>query len=193
MMNIKYILIGLVVIALAGGVFYISNRPTENAVDSKPIVKDDTSQKEDVVPETPKQESTICDEFPKNEVASVTGLNITSTKVFTMGEEIENSNCGYYIDGKTVASALTIGVYKGDVSKQKEKYQNPVVFRGWRILTDKTIPMDHFITYNEVQQLNDIYLIKGPQEYYRISLFSLSAVKSGQMFDLALKVAEKIK
>jgi len=192
MMNNKYILIGAVVIVLAGGGLYVSRNTNKNVVDTS-VVNEDISLKENVISKSPKQESTICDRFPKEEVASITGLNITSTKVFSMGEEIENSNCGYYIDGKTVASALSIGVYKGDVSKQKEKYQDPVVFRGWRVLTDKTISMDHFITYNEVQQLNDIYLIKGPQEYYRITLFSLNALKSGQMFDLALKVAEKIK
>ena len=61
------------------------------------------------------------------------------------------------------------------------------------MLKDNEIPMDHFITYNEVQQLNDIYLIKGPSEFYRISLFSLSAVNSSKMKSLAIKVAEKIK
>lgn len=188
MMNTKYILVGLVVIALAGGVFYISNRPTENAVDSKPIVKEDLPQKEEVTTET-----TICDQFPKEEIAAITGLNITSSTVFSLKNAMENTSCGYYIDGRNVAHALSIGLYKGDILKQIERYNDPIVFKGWKIISEKDISVSNYVTYNEVQQLNDIYLIKGPQEYYRISLFSLSAVKSGQMFDLALKVAEKIK
>lgn len=192
MMNIKYILIGVVVIALAGGGLYVSRNTNKNVVDTS-VVKEDISLKENVISETPKQETTICDKFSKEEIASITGLNITSSAVFSLKNAMENTSCGYYIDGRNVAHALSIGLYKGDILKQIERYNDPIVFKGWRVLTDNEIPMDHFITYNEVQQLNDIYLIKGPQEYYRISLFSLSALKSGQMFALALKVAEKIK
>jgi hypothetical protein len=52
--------------------------------------------------------------------------------------------------------------------------------------------MENFITYNEVQQLNDIYLITGTNEYYRITLHSLSMLNGAQMESLALQIVEKI-
>lgn len=187
MKNTKLIIIGTILIALTVVGFYFKNNVSKTVVNNNSIINSQTTEN------TKKDVTTICDTFPKEEIASITGLNITSTKVFTMGEDIENSNCGYYVDGRTVAAALSIGLYKGDASKQKERYQDPVVFKGWRVLTNNDITMDHFITYNEVQQLNDIFLIKGPNEFYRISLFALSALRGGQMIDLGVKIASKIR
>jgi len=192
MNNSKIILVGVIIIAFVAGGFYFKNNSQKTATET-PTVNENNTQTENQVENTKKEDSTICDTFPKEEIASITGLNITSSAVFSLKNAMENTSCGYYVDGRNVAYALSIGLYKGDISKQLERYNDPILFKGWRVLKDNEIPMDHFITYNEVQQLNDIYLIKGPSEFYRISLFSLSAVNSSKMKSLAIKVAEKIK
>ncbi len=135
--------------------------------------------------------SDICSVFPKEDVASITGLDIVSSEVFSV-EGSENSNCRYYVRGKSYAAVLSIGKYEKDPSLERQKYADGVRFNGWRTGTNSQIPMEHFITYNEVQQLNDIYLINGANEYYRIALYSLSMVTSKQMVELALQVAQKI-
>lgn len=192
MNNPKIILVGVIIIAFVAGGFYFKNNSQKTATETSNVNENNT-QTENQTENPQKEESTICDTFPKEEISSITGLNITSSAVFSLKNAMENTSCGYYVDGRNVAYALSIGLYKGDISKQLERYNDPILFKGWRVLKDNMIPIDHFITYNEVQQLSDIYLIKGPNEFYRISLFSLSAVNSGKMKSLAIKVAEKIK
>jgi hypothetical protein len=192
MNNSKIIIIGVIIIVFVAGVFYFKNN-SQKTVTETPAVTENNTQTENQVENPSKKEPTICDTFPKEEIAIITGLNITSSAVFSLKNAMENTSCGYYVDGKEVAHALSIGLFKGDLSKQLERYNDPIVFRDWRVLKDDVIPMDNFITYNEVSQLNDIYLIKGPSEFYRISLYSLSAVSSGKMKSLAIKVVEKIK
>jgi uncharacterized protein (UPF0333 family) len=193
-MKNKFILIVFVTAIIIVGGFYFIKNSNKSVVSNKPAVDNDSVVNE-TTPKTEnnnKDASSICDIFSKEEIASITGLNITSTKVFTMGENIKNSNCGYYINGSKVAAALSIGLYEGDASQEKVKYEDEKRFNGWRMGTDNRIPMEHFITYNEVQQLNDIYLIVGPDKFYRIALFSLSELESRQMIELAAQIATKI-
>ena len=134
----------------------------------------------------------ICSQFPKESIASITGLDIVSAEVYQISDA-SGSGCRYYIRGTSYAPVLTIGKYNTDVTKEKQKYGNNALFADWRIGTDSRIPMSHFITYNEVQQLNDIYLLPESNMYYRISLYSLSTLKGYQMIDLAAKLAVQIK
>lgn len=133
----------------------------------------------------------ICEIFTKEFVASATGLDITSTENYTV-EGMENVSCRYYTGGKKIAPVITIGKFKNDLEAVKKKYLEHPLFKGWRILENKEITMDNFVTYNEVQQLNDIFLITGTNEYYRITLYSFDKIGSKQMVDLALQVEQKI-
>ncbi len=134
----------------------------------------------------------ICKAFSKEYVTTITGLNIVSTEVKS-GEGAKNSVCYYYVEGKKYAPVLIIGKYENDVATEKQKYANEKYYPGWRVLIDSRISMEHFITYNEVQQLNDIYLIKGTNEYYRITLYSLQMLRGSQMIELASQIENKIK
>lgn len=133
-----------------------------------------------------------CKAFSKEYVSTITGLNIVSTEAKS-GDGAKNSVCYYYTEDKKYTPTLTIGKYENDVATEKQKYANEKYYPGWRIITNNKISMEHFITYNEVQQLNDIYLIKGTNEYYRITLYSLKMLKGSQMIELASQIEQKIK
>jgi len=134
----------------------------------------------------------ICGIFTKEFVASATGLNITASETYVM-DGVESSNCRYYIDGKKIAPVITIGKFKNDLEKEKKKYLEHPLFKGWRIVENKDIKMENFVAYNEVGQLNDIFLITGTNEYYRLTLYSFKTIGSNEMVALALKAEKEIK
>ncbi|MDO9231450.1 MAG: hypothetical protein Q7U36_03180 [bacterium] len=142
-------------------------------------------------PVTAKTAEGICGIFSKEFVASATGLNVTTAETYAT-EGVESSNCRYYIDGKKIAPVITIGKFKNDLEKEKKKYTEHPLFKGWRILKNDTIPMDNLVTYNEVGQLNDIFLITGTNEYYRLTLYSFKTIGSNEMITLALKAQKEI-
>lgn len=133
----------------------------------------------------------VCTVFTKESIASVTGADIVSVDTYS-AEGLENYNCRYYIRSKRYAPILSIGQYMGSAEVEKKKYEDEKSFKGWKTVTDKQITMDNFITYNEGGKMNDIFLIKGKNEYYRISLYSLNVIKDEQMINLASQVAQKI-
>lgn len=151
----------------------------------------------DVVTEKGSQATTttaegICGTFSKEFVASATGLNITASETYAI-DGVESSNCRYYIDGKKIAPVITIGKFKNDLEKEKKKYTEHPLFKGWKMLKNDAISMDNLVTYNEVGQLNDIFLITGTNEYYRLTLYSFKTIGSNEMVTLALKVEKEIK
>jgi hypothetical protein len=133
----------------------------------------------------------LCGIFSKEFVAEATGLNITAAETYAT-EGVDSSNCRYYIDGKKIAPVITIGKFKNDLEKEKQKYLEHPLFKGWKILENKDIAMKNFVTYNEVGQLNDIFLITGINEYYRLTLYSFKDIGSNEMVSLALKVEKEI-
>ena len=52
--------------------------------------------------------------------------------------------------------------------------------------------MDNLVTYNEVGQLSDIFLITGTDEYYRLTLYSYITIGSNEMVTLALQAEKEI-
>ena len=134
----------------------------------------------------------ICGIFTKEFVASATGLNITTAETYAI-EGVDSSNCRYYIDGKKIAPVITIGKFKNDLEKEKKKYTEHPLFKGWKILKNDAISMDNLVTYNEVGQLNDIFLITGTNEYYRLTLYSFKTIGSNEMVTLALKAEKEIR
>ena len=143
---------------------------------------------------TPGSQTTVeglCAVFTKESVATVTGLDISSTDIYS-AEGSDNSNCRYFISSKKYAPIVSIGKYVGSAVAEKAKYDDGKTFKGWKTGTDARITMDHFITYNEGGQINDIFLITGKNEYYRISLYSLNVVKDDQLIGLASQVAKQI-
>lgn len=133
----------------------------------------------------------LCGVFTKESVASITGLDIASTDIYS-AEGSNNSNCRYYTSVKRYAPTISIGKYQGDAAVEKNKYTDGKSFKGWKTGTDKQITMNHFIAYNQNGNMNDIFLITGKGEYYRISLHSLNVIKNEQMIKLASQVAQKI-
>jgi hypothetical protein len=133
----------------------------------------------------------ICGIFTKEFVSAATGLNITTAETYAI-DGVDSSNCRYYIDGKKIAPVITIGKFKNDLEKEKKKYLEHPLFKGWMIKNNKEIAMENFVTYNEVGQLNDIYMITGTNEYYRLTLYSFKTIGSNEMVTLALKVEEEI-
>jgi hypothetical protein len=194
MKNPKIILIGAIIVVVAAvGVYLISGNSQKN-VDDGSLANEsgvENAGENNVVDNNSIAKSgSICDIFPKEWVASITGLNIVSSQEYSVDGSI-NSNCRYYIKGKTYAPVLSISKYQADPELAKAKYGGEM-YKGWRAFTDSQIIMNNFITYNEVQQLNDIYLISGPNEYYRITLYSLSLLTGQQMENLAIQVSQKI-
>jgi hypothetical protein len=194
-MNKKFILFGAAVVLIAAGAFFVfknsgKNNVANNSSSSEIASKGENNLKENANTNT--GGSDICSTFSKESIASITGLDIVSAEIFSV-EGSQNSNCRYYVRGKSYAPVLVIGKYESDPLAEKQKYANEKYFPGWRVLTDSRIAMDNFITYNEVQQLNDVYLITGTSEYYRVTLYSLSMLSGSQMINLASHVAEKIK
>jgi hypothetical protein len=139
----------------------------------------------------PATDEGLCGIFTKEFVSSATGLNITAAETYAI-EGVESSNCRYYIDGKKIAPVIAIGKFKNDLEKEKQKYTESPLFKGWRILANKAIPMDNLVTYNEVGQLTDIFLITGTNEYYRLTLYSYNTIGSNEMVALALQVEKEI-
>lgn len=191
-MKNKIILAIVIVVVVVGGILLFkgsSDDPSHGNSTTGGVVPGDenllTEENNEVLSDN------ICKAFSKEYVATNTGLNIVSTEVKS-GEGAKDSVCYYYIEGKKYAPVLTIGKYENNVSTEKQKYADEKYYPGWRVLTDSRISMEHFITYNEVQQLNDIYLIKGKNEYYRITLYSLQMLRGSQMIELALQIASKI-
>jgi hypothetical protein len=191
-MKNKIILAIVIVVVVVGGILLFkgsSDDPSHGNSTTGGVVPGDenllTEENNEVLSDS------ICKAFSKEYVATNTGLNIVSTEVKS-GEGAKDSVCYYYIEGKKYAPVLTIGKYENNVSTEKQKYADEKYYPGWRVLTDSRISMEHFITYNEVQQLNDIYLIKGKNEYYRITLYSLQMLRGSQMIELALQIASKI-
>jgi hypothetical protein len=133
----------------------------------------------------------LCAVFTKESIATITGLDISSTDLYS-AEGSNNSNCRYFISSKKYAPIVSIGKYQGDASAEKKKYDDGKTFKGWKTGTDARITMDHFITYNEGGKINDIFLITGKNEYYRISLYSLNVIKDDQLISLASQIAQKI-
>ena len=133
----------------------------------------------------------LCAIFTKESVASVTGLDIASTDIYTV-EGSDNSNCRYFISTKKYAPIVSIGKYAGSADTEKKKYDDGKTFKGWKTGTDARIAMDHFITYNEGGKINDIFLLSGKNEYYKISLYSLNVIKDDQLIALASQVAKQI-
>jgi hypothetical protein len=194
MKNSKIILIGAIIVVVAAvGVYLISDNSQKNVDDSslanengvENIEENNVADSNSIV-----KSGSICDIFPKEWIASITGLNIVSAEDYSVGGSV-NFNCRYYIKGKTYAPVLSISKYQADPVLAKAKYGSEM-YKGWRALTDSQITMDNFITYNEVQQLNDIYLISGSNEYYRITLYSLSLLNGQQMENLAIQVSQRI-
>jgi len=133
----------------------------------------------------------LCGIFTKEFVASATDLNITAAETYAI-EGVESSNCRYYVDGKKIAPVITIGKFKNDLEKEKKKYLEHPLFKGWRILKNDAISMDNLVTYNEVGQLTDIFLITGTNEYYRLTLYSYTTIGTKEMVTLALQVEKEI-
>lgn len=150
-------------------------------------------QAEGVVSDNDSQTSAegLCGTFTKEFVALATGLNITAAETYSI-EGVESSNCRYYVDGKKIAPVITIGKFKNDLEKEKKKYLEHPLFKGWKILGNKEIAMENFVTYNEVGQLNDVFLITGINEYYRLTLYSFSKIGSNEMITLALQAEKEI-
>jgi hypothetical protein len=195
MKNPKIILIGAIMVVVAVvGVYLISGNNQKNVDDGSLANENgvENAEENNVADNNSIVKSgSICDIFSKEWVASITGLDIVSADIFSV-KGSENFNCRYYIKGKTYAPVLIIGKYQADAELERIKYADQKYFKGWRVLTDSQITMNHFITYNEVQQLNDIYLISNPNEYYRITLYSLSLLTGPQMKNLAIQVSQRI-
>jgi hypothetical protein len=139
----------------------------------------------------PAADEGLCGIFTKEFVAATTGLNITAAETYAT-EGVDSSNCRYYTDAKKIAPVITIGKFKNDLEKEKQKYLEHPLFKGWRVLENKDIAMKNFVTYNEVGQLNDIFLITGTNEYYRLTLYSFKDIGSNEMVKLALQVEKEI-
>jgi hypothetical protein len=195
MKNQKIILTAAVVIVLAASGFYLINNYSRKAGDNSAAGNETENKTEDdrsSDAEFIAQSDIICDIFPKEKIASSTGLDIVFADVYS-AEGSENSNCRYYINnGKTDSLILSIGAYKDNPLTAKARYEDETSFKGWQAIKDDRITMDNFITYNKAQQLNDIFLITGSNGYYRITLYSPDTLKDSQMIDLAVQISSKI-
>lgn len=189
----KFLLMGIIILVVAGSGIYFVKHFNKTDLGSPVTDKTITESENKAIENIDTGAFDICKVFPKEEIASIIGLDIDSAESYSV-EGTKNSNCRYHIRGEKYASVsvLSIGKYQSDPALAKAKYGNEILFKDWRVLTDNRMAMDNFITYNEVQQLSEIYLISGSNEYYRITLHSLELLNGSQMINLASRIAEKL-
>jgi len=183
-------------LAIGGGVYLGSKGPKNINNDNSNLNSASTTQTEvkDNQPEATKNKTglDISSQFPKESIASITGLNIVSAEAYQINDT-EGSGCRYrYAEKNNKFVLISISKYNTDVAKEKQKYGVHPLFKGWRISTNNEISMGHFITYNEVGQLSEIYLLPEPNVYYKLSLYALKALTGQQIVNLAAKLASQI-
>lgn len=124
----------------------------------------------------------ICGEFTKEWIQSVIGIPVIKTENFNT---VTTDVCNYFVSEN---SFVTIHHETLNVAKQK----TGLVFLDRVLKTDPRISMDHFIAWQQNDQINNIYLVLGTDEYISVSRSSTKAIDNEKSILLAIAVADHI-
>lgn len=124
----------------------------------------------------------ICDEFTKEWIQSVIETQVIKTENFNT---VTTDVCNYFVSEN---SFVTIHHEALNVAKQK----TGLVFLDRVLKTDPRIGMDHFIAWQQNDQINNIYLVLGTDEYISVSRSSTKAIDNEKNILLAIAVADRI-
>ncbi len=124
----------------------------------------------------------ICDEFTKEWIQSVIGIQVIKTENFNT---VTTDVCNYFVSEN---SFVTIHHETLNVAKQR----TGLAFLDRVLKTDPRIGMDHFIAWQQNDQINNIYLVLGTDEYISVSRSSTKAIDNEKNIQLAIAVAGRI-
>ena len=124
----------------------------------------------------------ICGEFTKEWIQSVIGIQVIKTENFNT---VTTDVCNYFVSEN---SFVTIHHETLNVAKQKQGLE----FLDRILKTDPRIRMDHFIAWQQNDQINNIYLVLGTDEYISVSRSSTKAIDNEKNILLAVAVAQRI-
>jgi hypothetical protein len=165
------IIFGIIVIA-GGTIFFLQHRRVPGI--SSDISLEKTS--------TMTVGNNVCNEFPKEWVAGVTGKTILKTE--DMGG-VPTAVCQYYVDENNF---LTLRLNNLSVEDQKKGQ----ISLGRTITTNDTIKMEHFIAVQPDGRINGVYLILKPNQFLVVDRTSTKALSEEEIIRFAQSVVEKI-
>ena len=122
----------------------------------------------------------ICGEFTKEWIQSVIGIPVIKTENFNT---VTTDVCNYFVSEN---SFVTIHHETLNVAKQR----TGLVFLDRVLKTDPRIGMDHFIAWQQNDQINNIYLVLGTDEYLTVSRSSTKAMDNEKNILLAVAVVD---
>jgi len=124
----------------------------------------------------------ICNEFPKDWVASVTGKTIIKT------EKLDSSGlhvCQYYTDDNNF---ITLRLNNLSVEDQKKSQ----ITLGRTVTTNQEINMDNFVARQENGLINNTVLVLNPNLFLSVDRSSTKAASDDEITAFAQKVADRI-
>lgn len=124
----------------------------------------------------------ICNEFPKEWVASALGKTITKTeKLDSSGTHV----CQYYVDD---TNFVTLRLNNLSAENQKKGQ----ITLGRTITENEKIQMDHFIVKQENGLINNTVLILNPNLFLAVDRSSTKAASEEEIITFAQAVSERI-
>jgi len=127
----------------------------------------------------------VCEQFTIKYMEGLTGKHIFRTSSVTPGSSV----CQYFISEQNKNMMFQIDVGFFNVEDQKKGQE----FLGRRVESDKRIPMENFVVYQENGLINKIYLVLGPDKFVGIDRSAADALAETEIMDLAIKLGNKLK
>lgn len=125
----------------------------------------------------------VCDEVPKEIVASIIGKEIVDIKDHSDGK---TTGCTYFINKQTLDNIVIVVAYM-DPNAQKKFYESG----GKEIKVLSEIPMNNFSIWDK-GQIGGIYLIMADKKYVRVERSNPKVTGNQEEITLAKRVAEII-
>ena len=206
-MKIQYVIISVVVVIAIGSIIYFSvgqkpignnlsktdsnqnqsaesvNLPDGSTVDSDGFVRlpGEASRGGNTYYIT----GDVCEQFTIKYMEGLTGKKILNTSSVLSGSSV----CQYFISEQNKNMMFQISVSFLNVEDQKTGLR----FLDRRLESDKRIPMENFVAYQENNLINKIYLVLGPDKFVGVDRSAADALTETEIMDLAIKLGEKLK
>jgi len=208
-MKIQYIVAIIVVAVVAGGIIYFtasqksfnnnspniaSNQERNQETESTTLPSGAIAEKDGFV-RLPGEASRggntyyitgdVCEQFTIKYMEGLTGKKILRTSEVVSGSSV----CQYFISEQNKNMMFQISVSFLNVEKQKAGLE----FLDRRLESDKRIPMENFVAYQENGLINKVYLVLGPDKFVGIDRSAADALTETEIIDLAIKLGDKLK
>jgi len=127
----------------------------------------------------------VCEQFTIKYMEGLTGKHILRTSSVFSGSSV----CQYFISEQNKNMMFQVSVSFLNVEDQKTGLK----FLDRRLESDKRIPMENFVAYQENGLINKIYLVLGPEKFVGIDRSAADALTETEIMDLAVKLGGKLK